>query len=116
MKTRLGYVSNSSTSSFVLIGTVIGIDEMQDAFDGFGENDEAYDFLEKKFGKELAVRGGLDDIGEDYYAVGYDVMLMKDDETVGEIKKKVLDILKRGGWKEDRIGKIEMLKDAGYDR
>ena len=114
MKVRTNYVSNSSTSSFIVVGIVMDTDDVKECFDDFSDEKDCYDFLWGKIeGTDLEIEHGLSNYCEDDYIVGKSIMLMKDEQTLGEFKKEVFDTLKSCGWKGD--SKIEIIKDAGYD-
>ena len=95
--------------TFILCVTLVHA--QQQSFDALKAD---YPLLMKKFGKELDVRCGLEEYS-DCYVVGYDVMQMKDDETIGDIKKRVRDILKQNGWHGGDIRDIKLIKDQGYN-
>jgi hypothetical protein len=63
MKIRYGFVSNSSSSSFILAGREMGIDEFR-SFTGLSEN-ECESFMES-FKDKVAVNGIVYDVDADY--------------------------------------------------
>jgi hypothetical protein len=75
MKIRQGFVSNSSSSSFLMWGAVIN-GEVDDI------NDKEYEYR-KKTNVSLSVYCPYDD--ETIY-IGRELMLMKDDETLRQFK------------------------------
>ena len=106
MKIRTGFVSNSSSSSFCLLGVVFdpekfGMSEMpDDMWDYFGKDD----FLVFK-------KGVYNYYG---YIVGAYPGKMKDDQTLSSFKKDVLDSLKKYGF-TGSIEDIHFIVDGGYD-
>lgn len=93
MKTRIGFVSNSSSTSFCIYGVCQQIDENQ-------END-----LEKA-GLEIH----RSPYGEDMY-VGASWYSIQDDETAGQFKNKVKSII------ESVLGPVECstYEESWYD-
>jgi len=109
MKMRTDFVSNSSSSSFVVCGVTFGQDfvekmklskEDKQAFeDGELSVEDAYDKLH-----DICEEVGLMVESEGYDAVdgvciGLDMHDMKDNETLGDLKKKVVEKLKEIGFK-----------------
>lgn len=88
MKIRTGFVSNSSSASFVIYGKAFTVDEMEKLAQANGYDDWD-DFLESK--KLLGV------CDEYYVFVGEDIRSIRDDETMGEFKKSVEDQLVAAG-------------------
>ena len=110
MKTRTDFVSNSSSSSFVILGKTMEFDEFLELIKKAGyknEDDESgwldiydiNDWLSKKTrGFLQAEASGYD--GEYYDAViGADPSAMKNKQTLKEFKQKIIDALKKLGFK-----------------
>lgn len=101
MKIRTGFVSNSSSSSFCLVGYAIDMD--------YDNDDE----LEEKFkDSNLIIRCGISDL-EDCYIVGKDIYSMKDEETLLEFKKHILEELQKYYDKDISISDINIFVDGG---
>lgn len=111
MKTRLGYVSNSSSSSFCIVGIVTDLDG--DFNRGKDDSDYDCDFVES-ICKNLDFHRGICDYGEDRWIIGKSIESMKDDETLASFKKRIFQELVKSGFTggEDRIG---IRIDGGYE-
>lgn len=141
MKVRTNYVSNSSSSSFCIVGVVV--DEM--SFNGNDDvREKMEDFLKKSGCNERAYQGKLFDelvklfyeycsadeqakdlLGKleikygisEYYEqilLGYDIDDMRDDEFLGQFKDKVFVDLKKLGFTGSRED-VKILKDGGFE-
>ena len=89
MKVRLGFVSNSSSSSFSYLG--IRFSNLEDKIKV--EIEDTYDFLEDKFGWEseetfISYTSGIEDYYDDF-VIGVSVDNLKDEETILEAKIKI---------------------------
>ena len=138
MKIRKQFVSNSSSTSFCIVGVIIdnnefkgkGRKEIEQELmkNGVGEKylkklpilklvPMLYDYNKKdkhlKALKFLVVEDGVGDyIGDKI--IGLDITKMKDNETLGELKTKVLSLLKVLGY-TGKLKDIGIIKDGGMD-
>lgn len=114
MKIRHGYVSNSSSTSFCIVGFLISNNngDFERLFSDF--DDDFFGYLDEKFGRNLEVRHGVGEYCEDDYIVGKSVKSMKDNQTLIEFKTEVLEELKRDGLNDIGIDDIQIYVDGGY--
>lgn len=90
MKTRLGFVSNSSSSSFCLYGTYVdNIEEICNKFDIEWSEDECWDSIEKIKEKLSSFCCMIDGECCEYMYLGQEWESIGDDETGGEFKARV---------------------------
>jgi len=97
MKFRQGFVSNSSTTSFCICGICSSESDLEDWLkvknsDEEDEDYEFYDIIEECCEKEdLSLH--MEPYNNFYY-IGIDMKVMKDNETLGDIKNRVKEKLK----------------------
>lgn len=138
MKVRLNYVSNSSSSSFCIVGIVAADDEFDVDSKNFraalvadGLDEEQVNsmdaieiintmhcrFYERKRRMllgDISVNHGLENYSSDDVIVGLDIGRMRDDETLGQFKDRAYEQLKNIGFTGNRE-KISIYVDGGYD-
>jgi hypothetical protein len=117
MKIRLDYVSNSSSSSFFIVGATFENEEILEALEKHGlDVDECFDFeygndaemLKKRFG--LEAEHGFEDSDYDY-CFGLHFDSMKDDETKAQFLQRISDNLEK---LFGRKCKVDAICDEGY--
>lgn len=115
MKIRTDFVSNSSSTSFVLLGKTMDFKDFIKLVEAAGwkrqddEDDDYYtdgtsedlwdikDWLTKKTKGFIEVEGAGDDYGISDIVVGADPSKMKDSNTLKDFKDKIIDALKKVG-------------------
>ena len=104
MKIRLGFVSNSSSTSFCIYGMNISGDNLKEIFEVEDEDD--FDP-----GNDLDVFFNED--GSEVY-IGRSLMDCKDDETMGNFKKKIIDDIKKSSKKPIDDNEFDYFEESFY--
>jgi len=103
MKTRSGFVSNSSSSSFCILGVSIDA-ATADKLEGEWRKDP----------KQGRVHIEYDISGGDGVYVGISAASIKDDETPRQIKRELIDALHSVGV-DVGLDKVGWIEDGGYN-
>lgn len=131
-KIKPDFITNSSTTSYTMIGVELNIDKVKEneilirkLFDNFMETCKNKELSFEDFKDDngniyeaLYSIGSLHgiDIGEipydDIYLIGKDIQEMRDDQTLGDFKKEVTEILKDLGIEEKPGWIIESWRDG----
>ena len=129
-------MSNSSSSSFCIVGIVATNDEFDvdsknlrtalvaDGLDEANSMDALeiinnlhcrfYDRKHRMLLGDISVKNGLGNYSSDDVIVGLDIGRMRDDETLGQFKDRAYEQLKKIGFTGNRE-KISIHVDGGFD-
>lgn len=107
MKIRLGFVSNSSSSSFCIVGYPIN------SYDAIFDVYDTFDDLENKLAdSELEVLHGISDYSGTFF-IGKEIHKMKDEQTMLDFKKEILEQVKKYYDENVTIDDIDIFVDGG---
>jgi hypothetical protein len=107
---RNDFVSNSSSTSFAIIGKDYYIDDLIERikekenreFDSYDESREyVWDYLHKL--DDLDISRGLDEYGDDCVIIGMCYERMKKDETREQFEKRIIETMKKYKFPVDKV-------------
>lgn len=115
MKIRIGFVSNSSSGSFVVWGMEVSVSRLRRPAD-VDPGEESLDLEWSSYARSAGLDAHYDyDNGELW--VGLHPSKMKDDETLGQFKTKVEGLLKASNLFDDQEKiEISFVEQAWSDR
>ena len=111
MKIRQGFVSNSSSSSFCILGVCVDSDEYTEAYEEIADN--SWSWSNKDTPYKLNYSSGI----EEYYEChifGLEPNNMKDDETLLQFKQRIVDEFKKAGI-NIKVDELYWYTDGGRD-
>ena len=112
MKVRTDYVSNSSTSNFVLIGDAFSREDIEkSSFFKANANEDAWE--DKCYELGLHIEYGIEQY-YDQYVIGLRYADMNVNETKAAFHKRVEDLLKKAFPEKTDID-VGLKDDAGYN-
>jgi hypothetical protein len=123
MKMRNGFVSNSSSSSFCLVGIVLESDELRKLIGKFKpEGNEEYEYslseLIHEYVDSIDSKAEISieiDHESDIYWIGHDIFEMKENETLAQFKDRTFNDIQTIFPKFKNKKKIDMFVEYIYN-
>lgn len=113
MKIRLDFVSNSSSSSFMLVGKSFSWNELEDVWNKMHPDEDFEDPSDFAYELGLNCERGIQNYYEEY-VIGLPYREMSNDETKAEFEERILQNLKTA-LPNLTIKDIGECLDGGYD-
>lgn len=116
MKIRNGFVSNSSSSSFCILGTVINEDCLSKEMLKLWE-ESPYRVLGKELiGSDLSYHYGISNYEENEVIIGVSAYNLEENKTIKQQKVEIAEKISKIFKKEIDISLIQFHIDGGYER